>query len=45
MSDTETDPLEPSKNIENSEKIHCHSLDMDVHILLLIKPTFTVMSI
>ena len=32
MPDTETDTLEPSKMYENSKIVHCHSLEMDVHI-------------
>ena len=32
ITDTETDTLEPSKMYENSKIVHCHSLEMDIHI-------------
>ena len=35
MSDTEIDLLETVKKYKNSKIVHCHSLDMDDHILSL----------
>ena len=35
MSDTEIDLLETVKIYKNSKIVHCHSLDMDDHILSL----------